>query len=139
MIINFVQQPTDITCTSACLAMLTGKSIDLVIGESHEGWCNNSTDPVNYLLKYGINLIINTKPFKRTMEWGFVYLLTVPSLNVEGGLHHIVVDLTTENGTVLDPNRGRHGKEYYINWVDTPNSQLEVPLKSFTIDLVIEP
>jgi hypothetical protein len=42
------------------------------------------------------------------------YLATVPSLNVLGDNHRIVVK-TVDNGVikVYDPNKGREGKKYY--------------------------
>jgi len=136
---NLVIQPTDNTCTSACLSMITDKPIDEVIKEFHNDWQASLSNPSEYLKYCNIQHEVNTNPFNFILEWGNIYLLTVPSLNIKGGLHHIVVDLTdiyNNVGKVYDPNNGKDGKSYYVSWVQ-PQSELQYPLKSFNIDICI--
>ena len=45
---------------------------------------------------------------------GGLYMLVVPSLNIKGGAHYIVLDYRDENyPKIYDPNKGREGKEFY--------------------------
>lgn len=132
--LNLVNQPTENTCTSACLAMLTGAAVADVIAEFHTDWLAWKTTPKKYLAERGLTFIENASPFNRLMEWDKVYLLTVASLNKEGGLHHIVVDLRTCPETVLDPNNGKLGKKYYVGWSEQSSDPLAVALLSWCID-----
>lgn len=136
---KFVMQPTSDTCTSACLAMLTGIEVQTVINEFHAGWksTENKINPSTYLAEKSVPHSACNDPFNNLLEWGSVYLLTVPSLNIDGGLHHIVVDLRNDAEIVLDPNKGREGRRYYIAWSDTPVSNLEVRLHAWLTDLEI--
>ncbi len=136
---KFVMQPTSDTCTSACLSMLTGIDVGTVINEFHAGWksSENKVNPSTYLTEKSIKHSVCSEPFSNILEWGSVYLLTVPSLNIDGGLHHIVVDLRNDTEVVLDPNKGREGRRYYIGWSQTASSSLEVKLHAWLTDLEI--
>ena len=68
-----------------------------------------------------------------------MYLITVPSLNVVGGLHHIIMDLRSDTEIILDPNYGRVGKKYYTGWSVKSESLLAVQLSAFLIDLIFIP
>ncbi len=138
---KFVMQPTPDTCTSACLAMLTGVSVETVIEEFHDVWKNaeNKINPSTYLSKRLVSHNVLNDPFNNLLEWDKVYLLTVPSLNIDGGLHHIIIDLRNDLEVVLDPNRGREGRRYYIGWGNQPCNNLEVRLHAWLTDLEVVP
>ncbi|SQA60902.1 Uncharacterised protein [Raoultella planticola] len=54
---------------------------------------------------------------KAELLYGFIYFLTVPSLNIQGGLHQILMSLTADRGIeVFDPVMGRPGAKYYVLW-----------------------
>lgn len=139
--IKFVQQPTPDSCTSACLAMLTGISVDTVIGEFHHKWKSSATNcnPMTYLADNDFDCLVNHDPFNHRVKWGSVYLVTVSSLNIEGGLHHIVLDMRGNEEIVLDPNMGRSGKKYYTGWTQKSESTLAVQLSSWMVDLEFFP
>lgn len=137
--IKFVQQPTGDSCTSACLSMLTGIPIDEVIEKFHSDWKAKKSNPAVWLNQNGFNYEVNHNPFCHTAEWGSVYLLTVPSLNIVGGLHHIVMDLRSDTEVILDPNYGKVGKKYYTGWSVKSESLLAVKLSAFLIDLTFIP
>jgi hypothetical protein len=42
-----------------------------------------------------------------------VYIADTPSLNIPGGMHCIIIDTRGGDVTVLDPQRGRRGKQFY--------------------------
>lgn len=136
--IKLVQQPTADSCTSACLSMLTGIPVNEVISDFHHRWKdpNDGYDPSSYLMEKGCPFIVSRDPFNNFLVWGRVYLLTVPSLNVEGGLHHIVVDVRGEEEKVFDPNEGKEGRRYYYGWSGaTIKSPLAVKLHGWIVDL----
>lgn len=137
MTINFVQQPTSDTCTSACLAMITGVNVNDVIDDFHMDWTSKATNPSEFLSHNYVRHTVNKDVFCNRVEWGFIYLLTVASLNIDGGLHHIVLDLTGDSAIVLDPNMGKTGKKYYVNWSDDVDNDLQVNLKSWMVDIKI--
>jgi len=68
-----------------------------------------------------------------------VYLVTVPSLNIPGCNHQIVVEMTNDSYQVFDPVRGREGRKYYVNQGCEDDSGLQYPLGSFIVDAFIRP
>lgn len=46
---------------------------------------------------------------------GSMYIATVPSLNIKGSLHNVLVDVRDSYLTVYDPNVDREGKEAYTD------------------------
>jgi len=75
-------------------------------------------------------------PRKAQLNQGFVYLLTVASLNIQGGLHEILLEFDrSRNITVFDPNKGKDGILYYV--YGDPKNDNEVSLVTWTIDLGI--
>lgn len=137
MKIKLVQQPTADTCTSACLSMITSIDINEIINDFHEEWKNYKTNPSKFLSHQCIGHVVNKDVFNHTLEWDSIYLLTVASLNIDGGLHHIVLDLTGEIEMVFDPNNGKQGKKYYIGWSEDKKSDNEVKLNSWMVDIKI--
>lgn len=136
--IKLVQQPTADTCTSACISMITGIDISDVINDFHEEWKSHKTNPSEFLSHQGISHIVNKDVFNHTLEWGCIYLLTVASLNIDGGLHHIILDLTGEKEGVFDPNNGKPDKKYYVGWSEGKRSDNEVKLNSWMVDIKIK-
>lgn len=131
---RLVNQPTATSCTSACLAMITGIDVHQVIAEFHDDWHSQKSDPAQYLKSKGVEFIINTNPFSTLMEWDKVYLLSVASLNIEGGLHHIVADMRGDREIILDPNNGKDGKRFYTGWSEKSDNPLAVELRAWMVD-----
>ncbi|MBU1477471.1 MAG: hypothetical protein KJ856_05895 [Gammaproteobacteria bacterium] len=136
--ISFVQQPTLDTCTSACLSMITGVDVNDVIRDFHDDWKSLKSNPSEFLSHRGIRHVVNKDVFSRILNYGFAYLLTVPSLNLEGGLHHIILDLSDALEKVYDPNQGKEGKRYYVGWSMENVNELEVKLHSWMVDIKFE-
>lgn len=132
------QQPNYDTCTSACLAMVLGTKVDQVIAEFHEDWVNRESDPARYLAAKGVAHAINCDPYDNCLNWGKLYLITVPSVNMQSSLHHILVDLRRgeDDVRVYDPNQGKQDKSYYV-WGERQETE-QYPLKSWVVDMSIE-
>lgn len=130
-------QPTGDTCTSACLAMILGTSVDKVVNEFHPDWRDRKSNPAEYLQSKKVAHITNCSPYDNMLEWGNLYLITVPSLNLVGSMHHVLADLRGDLEIILDPNKGREGKKYYTGWSRGPEDELGVQLKSWVIDMQI--
>jgi hypothetical protein len=64
------------------------------------------------------------------------YLVTVPSLNITGGTHQIVIEITEDDYHVIDPVQGRAGRRYYTAR-GRALGDLEHELASFTLDAFV--
>ncbi|MBL1321551.1 MAG: hypothetical protein COA63_010900 [Methylophaga sp.] len=133
--ITHQQQPDAITCTSACLAMLTNIPVGTVVSEFHDAYFKHETEVSSYLESKGLKverLFTHSVPIP-----GDLYLITVPSLNKDAALHNIILDLRDEY-KLYDPNEGVDGKRYYIIWDEEIRSELEVVLSHYVVDLIVK-
>lgn len=133
-------QPTPDTCTSACLAMILDVPVANVVEYFHEDWVAGKTDPALFLARNLAKFQIHREPFDNTLEYGKVYLLTVPSINVMSKNHHVIVDMRHGEGKeiVYDPNNGRVDIKYYVGWTKGRQVLEQYPLNSWAIDLIID-
>ncbi|WP_145577036.1 hypothetical protein [Yersinia alsatica] len=129
------QQPTYNTCMSACVAMVASIPVEDAVNRWHDGfhqkseWLDDALDFYKIPYFYG-------HPKRGELLYGFIYFLSVPSLNITGGLHEILISLPSEgNIKVFDPAMGRENAKYYV--YGKPNSEVEVELTSLAIDLAI--
>lgn len=131
--VKLVQQPTNDSCVSACLAMVTGLDIETVYNEFHDPYYVKRNQSIHrYAAEKGVDLQPAYTCYNSLAERG-VYLVTVPSLNIVGGLHEIVVDTRDGFINVYDPVRD--GRYRYVSYADvTDCGPLEVQLKSWLID-----
>lgn len=93
-------------CGPACLAMITGRSLDTVLFDLREMFKIipsqhglRDTQAVEYLAACGV---VEPRRVLDVPAGCSEAMLTVPSLNHPGLLHYIVMD----NGTFLDPGNG---------------------------------
>lgn len=134
--IELVNQVDDKTCASACISMLTGMPIDKVIEEFHGDYLALNIDIGDYLRSKGF-VVRDAYSKERLLKPGSVYLLCVPSLNVVGGLHEVVVDIR-DVFEIYDPQAGRKDKKYYVYGVGLYDDPLAVEFKGYVIDAEIE-
>lgn len=95
-------QPDDKTCAHTCLAMILGASVKDVIAVTGPA-AMTRIDLWHFLRQF---CVVHTPlVYDRFIVTGW-YLVTVPSLNHEGGSHIILVFYNDDSGTfrVLDPN-----------------------------------
>ncbi|EPK0710199.1 hypothetical protein [Enterobacter hormaechei] len=129
------QQPTFNTCMATCVAMVAGQPVDEVVSRWHQAF-HDKTDWLDDALDYYKIPYFYGSQRKAELLHGFIYFLTVPSLNITGGLHQILISLTAERGIeVFDPAKGRPGAKSYV--YGDPKSEDEVSLISWCIDLSI--
>lgn len=113
--IKHVKQPTLNTCVSACLAMILNKPVEDVIEEFHSRYYNNWEITISeYLTKNGVKHHCSEGGGRETLHMGGLFLCTVPSLNIPGALHQIVIDMTDHKFIVHDPIKGWEGKKFYV-------------------------
>lgn len=113
--IKHVKQPTLNTCVSACLAMILNKPVEKVIKEFHSRYYNNWEITISeYLTKNGVPHHCSEGGGRETLHMGGLFLCTVPSLNIPGALHQIVIDMTDHKFIVHDPIKGWEGKKFYV-------------------------
>ncbi len=92
-------QPTPTTCVHTCLAMVLGKPVEEVIAEIGLPQGLNQEDLLASLRRYDLMHAMTLFGALWT-GWQFV---VVPSLNVRGGTHQVLVHYD-QGYTVLDPS-----------------------------------
>lgn len=107
-------QPTFNTCMATCVAMIANVPAAEVIEEWHDKFHSGRAWLDDALDHYGI-LYLPGNHRKMQLINGFIYLATVPSLNVTGGLHQIVVVCQKgESPIVFDPAKGYESRMHYV-------------------------
>jgi hypothetical protein len=115
--------------------MIMDIDIDIVTKEFHEDYSNNKITPSEYL---HTKQVLNRRCWsdERTMKPGNVYIVCVPSLNIQAGTHAIVAELDSEGYWIVrDPNEGREGRLVY-----SQDRDCELPyvyVQAVTLDLEI--
>ena len=133
-------QPTGMTCVCTCLAMLCGRPASDLIELYHHSYYNAKTlDLADILVMEGFKFTREMAGQVKTMLPGAVYLLTVPSLNIKGGLHQILVDYRDpERPQVLDPAKGYAGRMYYtVDSIEADEEDNAFLLFSWIVDYTI--
>lgn len=108
-------QPTPMGCVCTCLAMLMDEPASAVIERYHDHYYSQkSVEVADILVNEGFMFKRELAGTVTTLFPGSVYMLTVASLNIPGGLHQILVDYRDpERPVVLDPAKGYLDRKYY--------------------------
>ena len=124
MRIELVNQDNDVSCALACIAMLTGEPLEKI--RHHAESVFGIKPPVKMkdvvkLLTY-YNFFCHQTPAYEPLYTGYIYLLSVRSLNTTG-VHSILLDARETKEIVYDPQKGVKGKRYYsdsndLNYLD---------------------
>lgn len=132
--VRHVQQPTAHTCVHACLSMVTGIPVqDLIARFGDVGMTDE--DKATVLCEEGILPVDvpNMGGAMHPLPYAGTYMLSVPSLNIQGRGHSIVCTLDAEGDWALyDPNEGREGKQFY-----TRHGLMAGEVKHYTAILLI--
>lgn len=123
-------QPNPYACNQTCLAMLLGVPVEEVL-KVFPGDGMSTRELYDALDR--CRFLWNAFIFG-TLVCDGVYLMTVPSLNFEGGGHTILVE-QAQRLIVYDPNRGREGKKFYSNEGDG----VGVPLRHWSEVILVLP
>ncbi|QQM14132.1 hypothetical protein pVco14_082 [Vibrio phage pVco-14] len=110
MTIILQHQPDNITCVSACAAMLMGRPVDTVVDEFHDDFQNFYIELDSYLAKHGVH--IKRTVNRQFLDHGKVYVLLVPSLNSPAHFHQVLADTRGGKVTIYDP--ARKGCQRYV-------------------------
>ncbi|UIU26973.1 hypothetical protein SA80RD_86 [Escherichia phage vB_EcoS_SA80RD] len=138
--IKHVKQPTLNTCVSACLAMILNKPVEKVIEEFHSRYYNNWEITISeYLTKNGVQHHCSEGGGRETLHMGGLFLCTVPSLNIPGALHQIVIDMTDHKFIVHDPIKGWEGKKFYVGPDQDPEETGAFIIHTWVKDVEILP
>lgn len=113
-IIRLVNQSLSNNCASACIAMILNEDVDIVTEQFHDKYIGQGIQPHEYLESKGIKFR-HCMTAERSLTIGFVYILSVPSINIKGGSHYIVVERVEDGWFVYDPNDGKEGRFSYSN------------------------
>lgn len=100
--IELITQPTQSSCVHACLSMVTGIPVQIILEQLSE------PNPPNAYIPWLVrNNILPT--FERNFLFGNLCLVDIASLNYLGTLHMVVVDARCdkqEDIKVFDPQEG---------------------------------
>lgn len=130
-------QPTMMSCMAACLAMLLDKDVEEVDSEFSLDYIRGYIDVASYLYQRGIFAQPHITAGMHQIRPGRLYLATVPSLQLPGLFHQIIIDARFDGVTVYDPAKGLEGKQYYSYDHIAEENELAYPLRSFLIDYEI--
>jgi ABC-type bacteriocin/lantibiotic exporter with double-glycine peptidase domain len=132
-ILTPVQQTLDTNCTSACIAMITGLDIDRITTEFHDKYIGMELEPTDYLRKLGFSFR-KCLTVERKLKPDYIYLVALPSLNIKGAMHNIVIQTSSDGKRwyIIDPNEGREYKEVYPQ-----DTMAWIPELEFTIQNVL--
>lgn len=128
-------QPTATSCVATCVAMLGDISVDGADKLFTERYLSGEYSVSYMLAQLGIQCEVLTCDRVSTLNVGEVYLAVVPSCNMPGFNHMVIMDCHTKPGELLvwDPAYGT-GKRYYVSRNDDlPDDGLATPLVSFTV------
>jgi ABC-type bacteriocin/lantibiotic exporter with double-glycine peptidase domain len=127
---KLIRQKDDYSCGIACVAMVSGLSFSKVKECSKNILRSDYTmtaEEMDALLK-SLKIRFSRKLYPRFAKTS-LYIVTVPSLNVVGGNHYVVVDLRDAVFTVYDPQEGRKNKKYYAR---TFKSKKGIPIRAYS-------
>ena len=109
--IKLVTQTLPNNCVSACLSMITERSIEEITQKFHDAYHAHTYCMHDYLAEKGIEFIKHYSGPCCTLNRGFIYMLSVPSLNYIGGMHELIVDYSKSIPEIFDP-APEHKKRY---------------------------
>lgn len=136
-LIQHQTQPCPFSCVSTCLAMIVGRPAASVIADLHQPYRNGDLtlrEMLEYLaIKYTAFYSLDCPPLA---DEG-VYLCTAPSLNIEGGNHQILIEVTDDGYFVFDPVSGREDRKFYVPRGQAERHPLAVDLGGFIVDAFI--
>lgn len=134
-LIKHQKQPCPVSCMSACVAMVAGIPAGTVRRDMHKRYREQGMSLRHMLDELNIPFTSFHTVEDGKLEYVGAYLCTMPSLNIQAGTHAVVIEVTASTWHVLDPNRGKKGRKFYVRrGVKARNG---VELGSFTVDAFI--
>lgn len=115
MRIKHQTQPCPTSCVSACFAMLLDRPVEDVRAELHEDFHACRVTLRQALERYEVPFTAFCSVDNPDLGEEGAYLITVPSLNITGGLHQCILEIDDDGYQIIDPVKGRDGRRYYVN------------------------
>lgn len=135
--ITHQMQPCPYSCVSTCLAMIVGRSARDLIQEMHQPYRDGDLTLRQMLERLGIEYTAFSSLDCPPLADEGVYLCTSPSLNIEGGNHQILIEVTDSGYFVFDPVQGRDERKYYVARGRGEGIPLAIDLGGFVVDAFI--
>lgn len=108
------QKQTQLDCVCTCMGMLSGLPRREVVKRFHVNYLIDCEINVSDIL-WALNIPFRECHQEETLMPGKLYVVSVPSLNMETRLHLILVDRRVGSELkVFDPNQGVRGRRYYV-------------------------
>lgn len=120
--IKLVTQWDQKSCSLACVAMLCGAPQSLVVNVAERLGIRTPTTSLDFRRIMTAFGVMTTPQVAEELFDGFIYKVTVPSLNVARGLHSVIIDCRGDAFQVFDPQNGNEGKEFYCSKKPLPYS-----------------
>lgn len=136
-IITHQMQPCPYSCVSTCMAMIVGRPAQEVIEEMHKPYRDGDLTMRQMLERLGVEYTAFFSLDCPPLADEGVYLCTSPSLNIEGGNHQILIEVTDDGYFVFDPVYGRDGRKYYVARGRGEGIPLAIDLGGFVVDAFI--
>lgn len=108
------QKQTKLDCVCTCMAMLCGLPRREVAKRFHARYLINSEINISDIL-WELKIPFRECRQEETILPDKLYVVSVPSLNMENRLHLILVDWRMRSVLkIFDPNQGVSGRRYYV-------------------------
>lgn len=113
--IEHQMQPCPVSCVTTCMAMIIGMPVS-DMRAMHEEYVGGDLGIGEILRRLGIPFTDFRSSERYSLGDEGVFLVSVPSLNIQGGMHQVVVEMLSDaDWRVYDPNQGKEGKLYYTS------------------------
>lgn len=125
---SFIMKHATQDCPHSCFAVSLGIIMGIAPEEArsryHEQYYHGTASIRSVLTDAGLSYTAFMSDERNSIETPGIYLCSVPSLNIVGGSHYIVIEVNSmEDWQVLDPVKGRVDRKYYI--ADIPDKVVE--------------
>lgn len=108
-------QPCPVSCVATCIAMIAGKPATVIRDQFHDCYRDGNLSIGDMLRELGIPFTDFRSAERNSVNERGIWLLGVPSLNIRGGGHQIVLEWDDEDDLmVFDPNLGHDDRSYYV-------------------------
>lgn len=138
-IIQHQTQPCPVSCVATCIAMITDFPANQVIEAFHKEYREGDLSIGDMFRRIGLAFKSFDTAERQSLDEDGVYMVSVPSLNIRGGMHQVIVEIADGEWTVLDPNMGRDDRLYYSS---QPNSDLHPQVvmlgSGYNVDCIIK-
>lgn len=125
------QKQGKMDCVCTCIAMISGIPRRVISRKYHNRFMNENDYDINNILDE-LNIKYRKCDPNEMIKLNCVYLVTVPSVNMLGWFHQIIID-TREGFKILDPNRGLKGRKYYV-FRSLPKGKNQIKLQAWITD-----